>query len=364
MKMLKIEPMLASANARSKGLLLTPGTTLAALVLKGAKPGGQALLSVAGGQLPVSTQQTLHNGQALTLKVTKIGQQVQLQVHDPDKIERQQVQRSQTRALLNMLGQLTTSVNPSTQRSAAATPVPESLTSLLARPESLTRPEQLRNYISALASTPPSNPTAATNVASAQSTQATLGSVLLRAAQIIRSTQTEQRPDTLKSGDKSWERAAASVLRSLTSSAMAQNTPAQNSQQTQQREPHWILALPVQVDHKFSEVQLAIRGEDETTQEQTQRHWQIDVAFDLFDLGPIHAAVRLKQQNLTLDLFAEADQTQQALQSHQTHLRQSMHNAGLTLAGFNVYPGPPPANIQQRLNPGPQQSMNVLSEQA
>lgn len=364
MKMLKIEPMLATANQRgSKGLVLTPGTKLAALVLEGARPGGKALLSVAGGQLPVTTQQTLNSGQALNLMVTKLGQQVHLQVHDPERLERQQVQVNQTRALLNMLSQLNLSATQS-NASPSGTQKPavlaEGLTGLLARPESLIRPEQLRQYLTAMI--PATNTAGQTQVSQAGSMN--LGSVLLRAAQLIRNSNTELRPDALKSQTKSWEQTGAAVLRSLVNTALAQNTPGQNAQQTQSREPQWIMALPVNVDGSLSQIELAIRGQPDEQAADGEHTWRIDLAFDLFDLSPVHAALRLTGDQLSLDLFAEHPQTQTSLRQHRPQLDAGLKQAGLNLAEFSVYPGPAPQSIRDRLQPQPQQAVGLLREQA
>ncbi|HHQ69127.1 MAG TPA: flagellar hook-length control protein FliK [Halothiobacillaceae bacterium] len=364
MKMLKIESIQGAQNQRSShGLVLTPGTKLAALVLEGARPGGKALLSIAGGQLLVTTQQTLNSGQALNLIVTKLGQQVHLQIHDPERIERQQLQINQTRALLNMLSQLNLSA-PQTSTSTAGSQnfavLPEGLTSLLARPEGLIRPGQLRQYLTAMIP-------ATTNLGQTKASlngSTNLGSVLLRAAQLIRNTNTESRPEALKSQSKSWEQAGSYVLRSLISTALAQNTPAQNAQQTQGREPQWIMALPINVDGSLSQIELAIRGQPDEDSDEGEQTWRIDLAFDLFDLGPIHAALRLTGDQLSLDLFAEHSQTQARLNQHQAQLEAGLTRAGLSLAQFAVYPGPAPQSIRDRLQPQPQQVMGLLREQA
>lgn len=61
-----------------RALNLREGQRLAALVLRDAKPGGKALLSLAGSQISVTTRTRLHQGEALELTVHKTGKQIVL----------------------------------------------------------------------------------------------------------------------------------------------------------------------------------------------------------------------------------------------------------------------------------------------
>jgi len=102
MKIVRVLPTASNAPQGAGQLTLRPGQTLAAIVLKGAKPGGTALLSVAGGQLQVKTRTVLQAGEALELRVEKTGQQLVLsrQTHDP----KQNAIDRLSRALADRLG--------------------------------------------------------------------------------------------------------------------------------------------------------------------------------------------------------------------------------------------------------------------
>ncbi len=120
MKIVRVLPTASNAPQGAGQLTLRPGQTLAAIVLKGAKPGGTALLSVAGGQLQVKTRAGLQAGEALELRVEKTGQQLVLsrQTHDP----KQNAIDRLSRALADRLGRTNL---PQT----ATRPLPQSATS-------------------------------------------------------------------------------------------------------------------------------------------------------------------------------------------------------------------------------------------
>lgn len=127
MKIVRVLPTASNAPQGAGQLTLRPGQTLAAIVLKGAKPGGTALLSVAGGQLQVKTRAGLQAGEALELRVEKTGQQLVLsrQTHDP----KQNAIDRLSRALADRLGrtslpQTATRLlpQPATTTTAASTP--------------------------------------------------------------------------------------------------------------------------------------------------------------------------------------------------------------------------------------------------
>lgn len=101
MKVLSVIQPDQTGTARTGQLVLRPGQHLAAIVLQGAKPGGKALLSVAGGQLQVVTRNGLNKGEALDLVVKNTGQQLILarQSHDPRQAATQQLSRSLSQLL-------------------------------------------------------------------------------------------------------------------------------------------------------------------------------------------------------------------------------------------------------------------------
>lgn len=107
MKILKVEQPGHSTQA-GQVLRLETGQRLAAIALTDARPGDRAMLSVAGGQLAVTTQHPLKAGQAIDLEVMRLGQQVHLRPLGPPPDPRQLDQAQLTRNLLQALARLDT----------------------------------------------------------------------------------------------------------------------------------------------------------------------------------------------------------------------------------------------------------------
>ncbi len=116
MKILKVEQPGQTTTA-GPVLRLETGQRLAAISLSDARPGERAMLSVAGGQLQVTTQHPLKAGQAIDLEVTRLGEQVHLRPLGPPPDPRQLDQAQLTRNLLQALARL-----PTSSASLATTP--------------------------------------------------------------------------------------------------------------------------------------------------------------------------------------------------------------------------------------------------
>ncbi|MFI9651769.1 flagellar hook-length control protein FliK [Guyparkeria halopsychrophila] len=105
MKILKVEQP-GQTTTTGPVLRLETGQRLAAISLSDARPGERAMLSVAGGQLQVTTQHPLKAGQAIDLVVTRLGEQVHLRPLAPPPDPRQLDQAQLTRNLLQALARL------------------------------------------------------------------------------------------------------------------------------------------------------------------------------------------------------------------------------------------------------------------
>ncbi|TKA90593.1 flagellar hook-length control protein FliK [Guyparkeria sp. SB14A] len=124
MKILKVEQP-GQTTPAGQVLRLQTGQRLAAISLSDARPGERATLSVAGGQLQVTTQHPLKAGQAIDLEVTRLGEQVHLRPLGPPPDPRQLDQAQLTRNLLQALARVgTTGAGNTTGTSAPTTPTP------------------------------------------------------------------------------------------------------------------------------------------------------------------------------------------------------------------------------------------------
>lgn len=77
---MKVEsPIISSTTTELRGVPLKQGQVLAAIVLRSSNAKGEALLSLAGGQLPVQTRLPLQAGTTLKLSVRELGPPVLMQ---------------------------------------------------------------------------------------------------------------------------------------------------------------------------------------------------------------------------------------------------------------------------------------------
>lgn len=121
MKILKVEQP-GQTTTSGPVLRLQTGQRLAAISLSDARPGERATLSVAGGQLQVTTHHPLKAGQAIDLEVIRLGEQVHLRPLGPPPDPRQLDQAQLTRNLLQALARLGTAGTGSTPSSANSPP--------------------------------------------------------------------------------------------------------------------------------------------------------------------------------------------------------------------------------------------------
>ena len=126
MKILKVEQP-GQTTPAGQVLRLQTGQRLAAISLSDARPGERATLSVAGGQLQVTTQHPLRAGQAIDLEVTRLGEQVHLRPLGPPPDPRRLDQAQLTRNLLQALARVNTS-SPGNAPGAAAPTAPSPFT--------------------------------------------------------------------------------------------------------------------------------------------------------------------------------------------------------------------------------------------
>ncbi|MCL7750482.1 flagellar hook-length control protein FliK [Guyparkeria hydrothermalis] len=138
MKILKVEQP-GQTTPAGQVLRLQTGQRLAAISLSDARPGERATLSVAGGQLQVTTQHPLKAGQAIDLEVTRLGEQVHLRPLGPPPDPRQLDQAQLTRNLLQALARVGTA-GASNTPGAAAPATPTSVAASLAQAQTAPTP--------------------------------------------------------------------------------------------------------------------------------------------------------------------------------------------------------------------------------
>ena len=448
MKILKVEQPGQSTH-NGPVLRLETGQRLAAIALTDARPGDRAMLSVAGGQLQVTTQHPLKAGQAIDLEVTRLGQQVHLRPLGPPPDPRQLDQAQLTRNLLQALARLspgaqgsqTAPTPPASQGAvatagvttpqagasptgpAAATPrpiqaflssqatlaaangpttagaasqatasttattgssqtVPAGLNGLLPLLSALREPRLIRGLVSGWLATqhnPPTQPNPLAGIGGAIPpgtsglTETPLGAVLQQAARQLR-TQPDLAPRDPAARQATldfMQRLGEQVERSQVATALSQGAAGQAAgTQTGPNQPVWLLEIPLQLANEAHNLRMAIREEDGAANGgDEQGRWQVDLAMDWPQLGPVHAALVLRGARIDIDLFADHSETVSVLEASRAALARGLSDAGLTPGRLSTYVGPPPVSVQSRLEPdttgGDQRSaQGFLSEQA
>ena len=116
--------------------------------------------------------------------------------------------------------------------------------------------------------------------------------------------------------------------------------------------PSWLFELPIKHQEEQHIVHMLIEQEDNSTNAEEEHVWQVKLALDLPNLGPIHVHLRLEHDNLSTILWAEAPATKQFVEDDMSFLRDSLENEGLNLkqlvcrlGTMNETPQPPPDNL-------------------
>jgi len=459
MKILKVEQP-GESTRTGPVLRLETGQRLAAIALTDAKPGDRAMLSVAGGQLQVTTQHPLKAGQAIDLEVTRLGQQVHLRPLGPPPDPRQLDQAQLTRNLLQALARVSTGTHgaptsptslqananaaplgaaqagntpsgtaslgsaaaggaaPTVPRSiqaflssqaasttgdpaarsagaqaaqasgsptaggTAAQTVPPGLNGLVPLLSALREPRLIRGLVSGWLATqqnPTSQPNPLAGVGGAIPlggsglTETPLGAVLQQAARHLRSSPdlAPRDPAMRQAALEFMQRLGEQVERSQIGTALSQGAAGQAAgTQSGPSQPVWLLEIPLQLANEAHNLRMAIREQEDGTGESAgEKRWQVDLAMDWPQLGPLHAAVVLRGERIDVDLFADRPDTVPVLEASRNTLARGLADAGLTPGRLGAYIGPPPASVQARLEPettgGNQPSaQGFLSEQA
>lgn len=77
-----------------------------------------------------------------------------------------------------------------------------------------------------------------------------------------------------------------------------------------------LLEVPIRFQERTELVQMKIRRDGSKTKDPDQQTWSIDIAFDLENLGAIHANIRYTQERISTIIWAEREQTQKIFSRH------------------------------------------------
>jgi len=130
-----------------------------------------------------------------------------------------------------------------------------------------------------------------------------------------------------------------------------------------EQKPAWILELPVKYQERTDVFQLRISRDREEQQDNERgdkqpEHWMIQIAFELEELGPVRARVRLAANELNAVFWMEHEQTTMLFRRHLGDLQQKLEASGIGIGQITCMTGIPPAVLNQDIE------RNVFSEKA
>ncbi len=148
--------------------------------------------------------------------------------------------------------------------------------------------------------------------------------------------------------------AAISRLQTHQLASLAQNgsTPEGNLQTT------WQLEIPVRSQHEFIPLQVKLQREETPQQHAEQgtekrdskeQLWRVELAFDMYPLGPLQVQAQLVRGSLSSQLWAEHPATVRLVASQLDRLRERLVASGLTVAELNCHQGTPPQGARTHL---------------
>lgn len=406
---MKVESqIISSTTTELRGVPLKQGQVLAAIVLRSSNANGEALLSLAGGQLSVQTRLPLQAGMALKLAVRDLGPPVILQpvTEGPTATGSKPGQEIQNRLLMllfqranqpaqginilqsgtsaamtasrmstTFLPQTASSTSPTTNQTligqqanlAAGMLIAKNATLLLSALPAAVRtalpkldvppaPAIMASTLTKLVTTlslPEQNVRPAGGGVAARD----LKTQLKLAAQVIKSGLTTQSSPTQAPDARSTPASAhqSQVLNQLSEWVNRMDvSQLRTALQQVQGQPSWLIDVPVVVAEQPKRFQLTVSQEaDAAAQAENTAGWQLDFAIDLPGLGPLHGSLHLKATDLAVRLYADEPDSRQQLNQSLDQLAAHLRLANLNPMELTVYPGPPPKAVLARLTPEP-----------
>lgn len=103
----------------------------------------------------------------------------------------------------------------------------------------------------------------------------------------------------------------------------------------------WLVELPLSFAGQADVVQLRFERRNPGRGEPQEAHWSVRLAFDLDELGAVHAHVSLFQGRINTTLWAERERTALHFRDHLDLLRRRMQDGGLAVGELTCHAGRP-----------------------
>lgn len=107
--------------------------------------------------------------------------------------------------------------------------------------------------------------------------------------------------------------------------------------------PAWVLELPLQNTRGHSDnLQVRIEQRDGQQQSRTRVQWNVQIAFDLHELGKIAATLSIVDKNVAATVWAEQASTHRSVQQKIDYLRAGLESVGVKVTEMQCRLGLPP----------------------
>lgn len=120
----------------------------------------------------------------------------------------------------------------------------------------------------------------------------------------------------------------------------------------------WQLEIPLRTPNEFVPLQVKLQREEtprhppESNAEKRdpkEQLWRVELAFDLYPLGPLQVQAQLVRGSLSSQLWAEDPATARLVDSQLGVLRERLIASGLSVAELNCHHGTPPQGMRTHL---------------
>lgn len=407
-------PLIANSTIELRGQPLRTGQKLAAIVLQSNTTTGKALLSLAGGQLSVTSRQPLAAGSAIQLTVRDLGPPVVLGLTPSSgaNTPARATMPTPVQTLISLLasrlgasnnagvhgvsiaGKMPPAVENTATNQSTKVELPLNLRTVLPTLDSLlttprtTSPSGQTNKPSGeqlfaqtliqliTRNSLPSLPANTEDRAGGRHGVADLKTQLKLAAQQLKMQATlssaakesgSASQNTKPSTGPSTPAQVAGPMSHQTGPAHANPTQSNLEQwigrlevsqlrsaiQQIQGQPTWVVDVPMMLGGQPRRFQIAIQEQAQEPHSETATAWRVDFSVDLPELGPLHGSLSLQSSDLTVRLYADEPQARVKLDESLEQLADHLRAASLTPKELSIYPGPPPNAVRERLSPSP-----------
>jgi hypothetical protein len=153
-----------------------------------------------------------------------------------------------------------------------------------------------------------------------------------------------RQPPVSRSAEKSVDLLLLKLL-GIAESATARTSLSQlaTAEAQIQGDQRWKFEIPIFLQNQeiaIADIVIQQEAQDENPgQEEKQEQWQLQMAIDLPDLGPLQARIQLKEKQLGLMLTVVQPETASRISEHLARLKQQLTDKGFEITRLNCVQG-------------------------